>query len=404
MSGCNKPEPAALQSPITMPFIYIVEPMGSPLFKVGMTLKIESALGRYLTHCGYFKMTFFDSESPRSDEAYMHRELLPYHELAEFFCRGADDCVFNRAMDIAVEKFGPPVLRHDEAARLGRRKIIKLPVEMSFDREVELAAAQPAPVDGGPDGLAVVTQRILWAADAPELDGASTETNVADGDRWREYADNYKMAWGLDRLDEPFIQQHGVRATSPRVAQLIRVLYPPLRTDVSLESAVTARASIRRTPIILEAIVALGFRSPFDTDHTITDLMVVWEDGLKNVEFFNAFSKYARLFNLPPVRTTQWSLNTISKALGALLGSVGLKLESIRKQAKTAGKKTSTFSYRLDADNCAEMLELVRLKMRGSGHRAETPNAHARELVLEDAYPLYGHLLDQDRGGLRLEA
>ena len=377
-----------------MPFIYIVQPMGSPVFKVGMTLKIESALSRYLTHCGYFQMTFFDSDSPRSDEAYMHRELLEYHELAEFFLRGEGDCVLNRAMDIAFARLGPPVLRHDEAAKRVVRRRIRLPDDQPpFDKKVELAAAKPAPVDGGPDGLTEVIRRMLSASDSTLQGDAHAEVDEAD---WSRYTMNYKKAWGLDRIDEAFLRAHGIQPTCPKVAQLIRVMYPSISTEASLDSAVSARQSILRTPLIREVLQALGVASPFDTEHRIPDLMAVWESGLKDTVFFRTYKESAFLFDANG-KTATWTLNTVSKSLGLLLGSVGLKLESVRKQGRTAGKKTETYSYSLEAESCGEMLELVKLKMRGSDYRAAAPNGHARELLLRDEFPKYGHLLDLER-------
>ena len=375
-----------------MPFIYIVEPEGSSVFKVGMTLKIDSGLSRYLTHCGYFKMTFFDSNSPRSDEAYMHRELLEYHELAEFFSRGEGDCVFNRAMDIAFARLGPPVLRHDEAARRVARRRIGIPDDQPpFDKKVELAAAKPAAVDGGPDGLTEVIQRMLWASDSPLQGDGHAEVDEAD---WSRYTMTYREAWGVDRIDEPFLRAHGVLPTCPKVAQLIRVLYPSISFEASLDSSLSARRTISRTPLIREVLHALGVASPFDTEHRIPDLMKVWEAGLKDTTFFKAYKDSAAMFYADG-KTATWTLNTVSKALGLLFGSVGLKLVSVRKQSRKGGEKTATYSYSLEAESCAEMLELTRLRMRGSAHRAATPNAHARELLLKDEFPRYGHLLSQ---------
>lgn len=277
---------------------------------------------------------------------------------------------------------------------------------LSLQEQVELEAAQEAAGEGEPDGMTMVVEKMLKGADVPALDGEYARelehrvlaNEATEEDKWSHFATSYKRGWGLDKLDESFIRKHGVRATSPRVALLIRVLYPPLRTDVSLESAVTARVSILRTPLILETLTALGVKSPFDTEHVIPDMMAVWEAGLKDVDFFKSYKQSARLFDLT-ARTTEWNLRTIVKALGVILGSVGLKLHSTRKQAKIDGKMTATFSYRLDGDHCAEMLELVKLKMRGSDFRAATPNAHARELLERDEFILYGHLVDLERPG-----
>jgi hypothetical protein len=37
--------------------------------------------------------------------------------------------------------------------------------------------------------------------------------------------------------------------------------------------------------------------------------------------------------------------------------------------------------------------------MRGSDYRAATPNEHARDLLLKNEFPKYGHLVDLERRG-----
>ena len=283
--------------------------------------------------------------------------------------------------------------------------------EEALIHSVEDEAAQPAPAEGEPDGKTTVIGKMLVGALVPVSDDMTPEEHfkaletrlfgneATEDDKWAHYAKSYMVGWGLDRLDEPFLREHDVvRPKCPKVAQLIRVLYPPLCAEATLESAVSARVSILRTPMIREVLQALGFRSPFDTEHRIPDLMATWEAGLKDVEFFRTYRQSAKLFDVNG-RTSAWSLNTVSKALGIVLGCIGLKLESTRKQCRLDGKKKETYTYSLDEGQCAEMLELVRLKMRGSDYRAAAPNAHARELLLRDEFPRYGHLIDLERGG-----
>ena len=121
--------------------------------------------------------------------------------------------------------------------------------------------------------------------------------------------------------------------------------------------------------------------------------MTLWEAKLKDTEMFKSYQANARLFSSPG-KTQEWNLNTVSKALNMLLGAIGLSLSSQTKRKQVRGKKTSTTAYKLDAGDVGRMLELVRLRMRGSKHRGSTPNAHARELLLQETFPLYGHLVD----------
>jgi hypothetical protein len=274
-------------------------------------------------------------------------------------------------------------------------------------------ASQPSPAEGEPDGLTYVVGKMLEGAQAavPVSDDMSADeyfrqlearvhgNQATEEDKWSHYARSYSKGWGLDRIDDAFLRAHGIQPKCPKVAQLIRVLYPPLCAEASLESSVSARQSILRTSLIREVLQALGVASPFDTEHVIPDLMQVFDAGLKDTLFFREYKECAANVFDVNARTSAWVLRSIVNALGVVLGSIGLKLESVRKQGRTAGKKTETYSYSLDAERCAEMLELVRIKLRNSDYRAATPNAHARELLLRDEFPKYGHLLDMERGG-----
>lgn len=228
---------------------------------------------------------------------------------------------------------------------------------------------------------------------------AGAQDTALPDEQWARLARCYMDGWGLDRLDETFVRDHGASSTCPKVAELIRVLYPPLCAEAILNTSVSGRvtaAACKRTlrsPIIIEVIAALGLASPFDTARRIPDLMAVWEERLKHTQFFADYQQSSKLLGITG-KTTEWNLLTVSKALGALFKSIGLHLNSTRTQSRIAGKKVNYFSYLLDAVKCSEMLELVRLKARNSQFRSATPNKHARDLILLDDYPKYGHLLD----------
>ena len=393
----------------SMPFVYIVEPRGSNVFKVGMSLKVETALSRYRTHCGFFVIHFFESEAPRRDEAFMHSELIAHRENAEFFSRGDGDRVIQRAFSLAVSKLGNPILVHDESARERRRALV-IPRDRTLRpqhfeiEEVLQAASQPAPSEGEPDGMTTTIRSILEAQDydaessgLAELQKRIMGNEATEADKWADFKHRYKSGWAVDRVDEPFLRRNGVQPTSSEVQQLVRVLYPPL-CQGSADASVAARASLLKAPLIRDVIDALGLKSPFDTETEIKDLPAVWEKGLKGVEMFRDYPRTAKLFTSAG-RTSEWTVNTISKALGMVLGSVGLSLDSKSKRVQRKGEKTIIYVYKVNPDKAARMLELVRLKMRGSEYRAATPNAHARELLLRDEYPKYGHLVDLERKG-----
>ncbi len=248
---------------------------------------------------------------------------------------------------------------------------------VSFDHDINAIAA---------DDESDTIEKIVAGAQEP-----------ADSDqKWARRARCYMTGWGLDRIDEQFIRTHGVKTTCKNVVQLIRVLYPPLCADVTLDTSGNTRLSALRTPLIKEVIEALGFASPFDTCHRIPDLMAVWQERLKYTEYFAKYKQSSRLFGIQG-NTAAWTLMTVSKALGTVLSSIGLHLDSSRTQRRVDGKKVNSFSYHLDPVMCSEMLELIRIKMRGSEYREATPNKQARELILCNEFPKYGHLIDRGK-------
>jgi hypothetical protein len=233
--------------------------------------------------------------------------------------------------------------------------------------------------------IETVIEKIMTGSRAP----------LGEDGYWEMYAKKYKAGWGLDKLDDSFIRDHGVRHTCPMVSLLISLIYIDIPYISGRKTSATCRLKIR-TSLLIEVIAALGFASPFDTSHRITDLMALWEDKLKKTNYFSKYKQYSKLFGCAG-KTSAWTLQTVSKALGTLFGAIGLHLNSIRIQRRDKGVKKNYYVYNIDPAKCSEMLELVRIKMRCSEFRSATPNKQARELLLTDDYPKYGHLLDLEK-------
>jgi hypothetical protein len=51
-----------------------------------------------------------------------------------------------------------------------------------------------------------------------------------------------------------------------------------------------------RAPLVSQTLDALGFRSPFDTDHVVADLMRTWDERLKATPMFAAYNETKALF------------------------------------------------------------------------------------------------------------
>jgi hypothetical protein len=388
-------------------YVYILEPCGSHMFKIGMCKDVDHTLKRYRTHCGYFVLHVFRSDTPRLDESFLHNRMRLHHTVAEFFSRGEDNgCVLRCALELAVARLGPAIMVHEEQLRVPRvlARGPECNPEEAWYQTVREMAATDAASEGEPDGKTrVITQLLAGAAvtgDAYDEAYRRVLGNEATTeDKWAHHAKMYKAAWGLDVMDEAFLRQHDVYPTNPKAALLIRVLYPALCNEASLESAVNERETILKTSLIREILEALGVASPFDTEHVVPNLMELWESRLKDTQFFTHYKESAHLFCLR-AKTQEWTPSAVVKALGVPLRGVGLELLKHRKTARVAGKQTDLPpSYSLDPAASAEMLELLRLRLRGSNYRGATPNAHARELLLMDEYPKYGRLVDLERKG-----
>lgn len=264
-------------------------------------------------------------------------------------------------------------------------------------------AAQPPAAPGEPSGNVLAARRLLAVPDIDpdsdefrDIQRRITTSNATEQEKWIEFKVIYKRYWGIDRIDEAFLLENGLQPHSAEAHQLVRVLYPPMGALDTARMSVASRASLLRAPLIREVIEALGFASPFDTEHRIPDLMAVWEARLKKTALFSRYRETARLFTKAGT-TTKWDLRTVRKALNMVLRTIGLSLDFERSRSKHRGETTTTYVYWLNPDEIARMLELVRLRMRGCPNRSATPNDHARPLLLLDEFPRYGRLVDLAR-------
>lgn len=381
-----------MSQPATGGYVYIMEPNGSDMFKVGMCSMIESILSRYKTHCGLFTVTVYRSLHPRTDEKFMHSTLARHRVAAEFFHRGDDGVsVFDRANVLAQTRMGPPVLVHREQVRLPRTRTLVVPcvTDMSLVLAVEEETKTERGLTRAIAGMLAHSEVGVGDADAVELKQRALRPESSVDELWMYCAHLYKRSRGLDRLDGAFLRENGVRFTDPETDMMIAVLYPPTGTLPCTELTAVKAALIR------EVVEALGLASPFDTEHNIPDMMALWKAKIKDTEMFKSYQANARLFSSGG-RTKEWDLKAVIKAVNMVLGGVGIGLTGITTRKQVRRKRSGTTVYELDTDRVARMLELARLRMRSSGDRAATPNAHARELLLLDEYPKFAHLVDRD--------
>ena len=104
------------------------------------------------------------------------------------------------------------------------------------DRIVAPAACPAAAPDATVGGVGGITAARMLAAPPVESEEelerirARVVGNTAsEEDKWRLYAVSYKAGWGIDRVDEAFVDANGTQPGSPAARLLARVLCPSLR-------------------------------------------------------------------------------------------------------------------------------------------------------------------------------
>ena len=257
-------------------------------------------------------------------------------------------------------------------------------------------------VQAGTSAPKVTATKMLEAApieDDVELQNirARVMGNTAtEDDKWRLYVETYKAGWGVDRIDAAFISANGDQPGCPKARLLARVLCPELRRPVDADVNVNEQKSVFKVVLVEETIAALGLRSPFDHETVIPDLMDVFNHKLRDTSMFKQYKEHARVFRVngaPGGVKGEWDLNKVAKALNMVLGAAGLEIIGKESRVQSARvRKKSTTDYQLTASSIDNMIELVKLRLRSSGH---TPaNEHARARLQACQYPRWGHLVD----------
>lgn len=245
---------------------------------------------------------------------------------------------------------------------------------------------------------AVEAAPALTAEESEALRGRVLGNQASSEDKWRHYVEVYKAGWGVDRIDAAFLEANGTEPSSPKVKLLTRVLCPGLRRQPDADVSLTERANIFKLPRIEEVLEGLGLESAFDDETVIGDLMAAFDARLRGSEMFRKYERTARLFRHDASVTGEWDLKKVVKAVNMVLGAVGLGLVVHTSQRRQVNKqRTTVLTYRLDPEAVANMVELVKLRLRVVAAPALVENPHARARVEACTLPRYGHLVDADR-------
>ena len=241
--------------------------------------------------------------------------------------------------------------------------------------------------------------RLLNAPDLTDAEWLQVRARVyagkaSEADKWAHTRHLYKQCWGIDRLDATFVDHHGTECQAPVVTQMLRMVYPGALQPQELTTA--HQRVVRRAALLNEVLTALGFRSPFDTQHRFKqDLSVVYQTVLRHTELFRDYKMCVRLFSTAAQDAPQnWDSKAVGKALAMVFKVCGLSLVCKRQRQVVNGKKVTAGAseYALDAFKVKRMGELLWLRARGTCLRS--PNPHAEVYMKSLCLDLYAPYVD----------
>jgi hypothetical protein len=290
---------------------------------------------------------------------------------------------------------------------------------------IERIAANVSGADvAGEDGadaatLSCVADQLLAAAGRPRATHAEVaamrlrkhDSLASEPDKWYTFYVAYMAGWGIDRVDQAFIERCGTQPASAKAKLLARILCPSLRRAHDSDVGLVEQNDIFKVVLVQQTVAALGLRSALDDETVVGDLLGVFRDRLSSTEMFREYARTSKLFRIGDggVRTP-WDLGKVVKAVNMVLGAAGLKLAvSVDARKRSEGGRKRVRTYRLDGEAVAEMTELVKMRLRrarrvgGMGQDVTVENEHARTRLDACTMPLFGRLLDDDDDGLLLD-
>jgi hypothetical protein len=199
----------------------------------------------------------------------------------------------------------------------------------------------------------------------------------------------YKRGWGVDRVDQEFIDSHGEQFQSEEVRLLLRMYYPSLYRPA--EDHPEYMTLVKKACLVNEVVHALGFSSVFDTAHSFTeDLEKVYNRVLKGTKMFSEYRQTLRLFSEDAIVPKKWDSLHVVNALHMVMASCGITLHKQRHRQTIDKKKVSLPStYSMENTDVRKMVQLLWLKTRRSGGVASINQGVTevmRHVELDDEY------------------
>lgn len=394
-------------------FLYVIyirefEESGQSVVKVGRTKNIRHRMRSYPKRstllCVIIVSNMFAAETQALQS--MRARFKQRRDVGNEYFEGAipamEECVQAAAALFTV----------DDETKVAVMKTMADAVQQSKE-SLRVAAQQRLPRvkngvthdehNGRPIGAGAVTKRAhLLTQDPPPSEERVKGSSAADD--WIEYKQNYKVWWGIDMIDEAFLDDNGVEPDSREVKLLMCILYPPKEASDVLGHVTSVQSNSkenRRAVLVQETLNALGFKSPFDVDNTIHDLLAVWHKTLRNTHMFAQYLTHAPLFGggqidelsplcaKPEATNRSMTANVVVKMLNMVLRSCGLHLTIKRRQRGKGVARVSCSTYSMSTTCVARMVELVKLQ----GCERPAHSEHAAAMIAACELPNYGHLI-----------
>ena len=367
---------------MNMSYLYALRGTWMDRFKVGYHTGDAQALrNRYVSAYGpdqeVILWAMFESSAPLVIETLVHTALRQWHCGGELFL---EDCL-------------PTLVKHAEA--LCQSSVASHMAPLARTRERHSWSLEPTLRLPSKDLTLIkhwlVLGRDIRTAEFSAIIARSCE--ASDEEKWLSYRFEYMRAWGLQAVDEDFVDQNGTQCGSDKVTRLMQVLDAAVDLPAPCSAARMYRAQLAgslRTGAVMEVIQALGFSGPFDLCHTVDNLSSGHvRERVLSTRCFQEWSDMRKLFSSRAKKKSEdWSAAEVREVVSVVLESVGLGLTTtkrtrqrngayltitrhkrqrngdLRTTSKRARQMTVTYQYILKPEAVIRMRELLALQRK----------------------------------------
>jgi hypothetical protein len=257
---------------------------------------------------------------------------------------------------------------------------------MAIDVATEVAEEEPIPTTDERSHMLLTTPPPS-SIDLFNMRGRVVRMEASADDKWSLEVAAYCETFSIDRIDAEFLRRHGTMATSPSLDLLVMVIMPDTAV-VDAASSTPHRKECLKSRVVKDLLSALGFASPFDTTHTVPDVMRALQEDCR---LFADYAKMIRLFSERCTPNVPQDRRGMVKALDVVLDAIGLKLAHREKRSRSKNADNTHASWCLDEERVFAMMDLVKLRVERRGlHYVDRPAQYLAERENQ-----YAHLVDR---------